>query len=466
VLELARLAARAEGAAAYNVDELVNAELLPRGFGARADGSLLIEDDGGFRDSARGLPGWFVPVPDMPVERITRAEAQHYAGFARAIQQEVGRFVPIVAAIGRETSDDGERDRILVDARLAPYSQTGMAKWARLLARDDGLRVAPIAGDVVSIQVAVDALGQPIHLFGGLRDFHTPLAIRQGQVGADATPDEYLRGYIGTWPRPLALLDTFLGRATGPPDRDGIARNDRLFDLWLRQVDDFFLFSFKRDVLLEVGPQLAMIEAEQSGQIRLHVDDLTDREIATGVAGLGYMRTRSASASASRFMNSLTTQLHVPPADAREVAERLVGGRFVDPLGGEYVLVDGETALPFSRDAQRSANSGEALPTPGGRRLWASTAAAPQNRFLLTEIPAEYEMPLMDWFRGLALTAGRDDALDAVMLHADLEMTHLDVGPPADESDSGFSLPSLGGLLSGWGAKQDEDVKPASHEER
>ncbi len=63
-------------------------------------------------------------------------------------------------------------------------------------------------------------------------------------------------------PRPH-LLDRFLGGPTGPFDNDGIARNNRLFDLWLRRADDFFLFSFKRDVLLEVGQQLAMVEAER-----------------------------------------------------------------------------------------------------------------------------------------------------------------------------------------------------------
>jgi hypothetical protein len=481
VLELARLAAGAEGSAAQTVDELVAGEFLPRGFGTRADGSQLVATDAGYRDSVRGVPGWYIPVADMPVERITRAESQHYAAFTRSIQREVGRFVPIVAAVGRATSDDGQIDRLVVDAHIAPYSQTGMARWARLLAPDDGLRLAPIAGDVAALEVMLDALGQPIHVFGGMRDFNSPLAVRQGAVASELTPSEFIRGYIGTWPRPLALLDTFLGRPTTALDRHGIARNDRLFDLWLRQADDFFLFSFKRDVLMEVGPQLAMVRAERPGQIRLRVDDLTDKQIATGISGLGYMRTRSASASASRFMNALTTQLHVPPAEARELAEQLVGGRFVDPLGGEYTLVDGETALPFGETASAVGPTGEHLPTPGGRQLWASTAITPQNRFLLTEIPADYRMPLMDWFRGLVLDAGRYDPLDAVMLHAELDMTPLDTTPPVekeDETGGGFSLPSLGGLLGGWGAQSDQptvapidqpqpskQVAPAAHEE-
>lgn len=459
VIELARLAARAEGVHAESVDELVAADMLPRGFGGRADGSQLIETDDGFVDSLRGVPGWFVPVPDVPVESVTRAEAQHYAAFSQSIQGEVGRFVPLVAAIGRQTIENGAAgptDRIMIDARLAPYSQTGMAKWARQLADDDGLRVAPIAGDVATLEVAIDAFGKPIHLFGGLRDFHTPLAVHQGQVTAGLAPAEYLRAYFGTWPQPLAILDALLGWPTGPVDEHGIARNDRLFDLSMRRVGDFFLFAFRHDVLLEVGPQLAMVAADMPGQIHLHVGDLTDTQMASGISGLGYSRTRAASASATRFINSLTTQLHVPPAEARELAERLVGGRFVDPLGGQYVIVDGETALAIGPE-------GEALPAPGGRQLWASTAIAPQNRFLLTEVPADFHMPLMDWFRGLSLHAGRYEPLDAVVLYAELDMTPLDTTPT--ETDSGFSLPSLGGLFTGWSdQKKDPNVEPASHE--
>ena len=37
--------------------------------------------------------------------------------------------------------------------------------------------------------------------------------------------------YIGTWPRPLVLLDRFLGRPIGPPDGDGIARHEGLVQL-------------------------------------------------------------------------------------------------------------------------------------------------------------------------------------------------------------------------------------------
>lgn len=99
-------------------------------------------------------------------------------------------------------------------------------------------------------------------------------------------------------------------------------------------------------------------------------------------------------------------------------------------------------------------------------KLWASTATPPENRFLLTEIPADYQMPMMNWFRGLSAEAGR--ANDELSLHATLEMVHIDVGPPEDPdaAGGGLSPPNLGNIFSGFGAKKDENVKPASATEQ
>jgi hypothetical protein len=291
-------------------------------------------------------------------------------------------------------------------------------------------------------------------------------------VEADAPAPEFIRAYVGGWPRPH-LVDGILGRPAGPFDDQGIARTNGLFDLWLRRADDFFLFSFKRDVLLEVGQQLAMVEAERPAQVRLFIDDLSDKQVATAVSGLGYMRARNTSASGARFMNSLVTQLHVPPEEARELAEQLVGGKFDCPLGGDYALVDPN--IPVSARGEGLGDVGrgdrkETLPAPaepgqlsGGRKLWVSTATAPENRFLLTEIPEDYQMPLMDWFRGVSADVARDG--DDINLHAELDMVHIEVGPPEDPSaDQGglLSLPGLRNLFGGSSRKKDEEVKPAA----
>src|SRR4029078_2918777 len=125
-------------------------------------------------------------------------------------------------------------------------------------------------------------------------------------------------------------------------------------------------------------------------------------------------------------------------------------------LGGDYALVDSNNALPAPGQKRE-----EALPTPPGKvdsatghKLWTSTATPPQNRFLLTEITADYQMPLMNWFRGLSAEAGR--ANDELTLHAALDMVHIEVGPPEDPdaAGGGISLPNIGNLL-GFGGKKD-----------
>jgi hypothetical protein len=129
-------------------------------------------------------------------------------------------------------------------------------------------------------------------------------------------------------------------------------------------------------------------------------------------------------------MNSLISQLHVPPEEAKNLAEQLVGGTFVSPLGGEYALVT------------PSLQAGDSMPAPGERRLWASTATPVANRFLLTEVPADYQMPLIEWFRGMNLELTRDDAADALTVHAELDMVHMDVTPPTEATDGAAASPS------------------------
>ncbi|MCI0335429.1 MAG: hypothetical protein L0228_19655, partial [Planctomycetes bacterium] len=68
-------------------------------------------------------------------------------------------------------------------------------------------------------------------------------------------------------------------------------------------------------------------------------------------------------------------------------------------------------------------------------------------------------MPLMNWFRGFSADVARTG--DELALHADLDMVHIEVGPPEDPNEGGGILPGLGKLL-GFGEPKDEQVKPAS----
>jgi hypothetical protein len=56
----------------------------------------------------------------------------------------------------------------------------------------------------------------------------------------------------------------------------------------------------------------------------------------------------------------------------------------------------------------------------GGQPAWTSTALAPQNRFLLTEPPADFQLPLLTWFKGLRADLQLNDA--ELSAHAEVDM--------------------------------------------
>ncbi len=408
-------AARQEQVPAEAMSDLIEARYLPAGFGRRPDGSELMIDDGPLRDSLRGTPGRLVPIDDMPADDMSESEARRYAEFFQTIATEAGKLPPVSVEIDRNQIEGDPREHVRMRVRVGDYQQTQVANIAKKLATPSTQRVAPILGDVIAVEVLLDdplKQGQPIHVFAGLRNAPIPLDIQGGGLQLATSLAEAIRGYIGFWPKP-ALFEALLGRPRGGLDADGCAPTNSLFDLWTRRLDGFFLFSFKRDVLIEVGSQLAMIDAGEAAQARLFVDDLAGSQLEYAANAFGYARARQTSASGSRFMNSLHTQLGVPKDECLTLAHDLIDGEFVCPLGGRYLLVE----------------------IPGGVQAWASTAAAPNNQFLLTEIPANFQLPLLNWFRGLDMRLTQTDD-NAMLLDLDLRASGLLSDEPSREVDT------------------------------
>lgn len=401
LLELARLAAAAEGRPNATRAELIDAHILPTAFASRYDGSQLEETHEGSLDTLRGAPGYFVPVADMQVTEVTTDEAAAYRRFTERFRAEVGQMASIAAAIHRTPRQDSGGETMSIDLLLAPLGEMKLGSVAGMLSEPSNQQLRPVEGDVMAMQAVLDipvplagGESQPHHLFGGLRDFRSPLAVRQGTLVPDATPTELIRGYLGAWPRP-GLLEAILGpmRPSGnEPEQVGQ-------QMWQAKQDDFFLLSFKPEVIQQVLPQLALEPAERPAQVRLRIDDLTGKQLAATVNALGYMRARETSVAASRLMNTLANQLHVPPDACRALAERLVDGKFVCALGGKYQLVESQP----------------------GMQVWTSSALPPRNRFLLTEVPEDFQLPLLTWFRGLQGDLKLADG--SLTVHLEIEMT-------------------------------------------
>lgn len=400
LVELAHLSAVAEGSQAATRDELIGANFLPADFASRSDGSRLEQQEDALIDSLRGKLGCYVPIGDMPIEQVTAAEAEAYQRFAERFQTEIGRMPPIAAAVRRVPLEQGG-ETMAVDLILSPVAGLNLGSMAELLGEPSDRQLRPVAGDVIAAQAAlsipVPLVGgekQPHLLFGALRDFRSPLVAQRGTLVPNAAPTELVRGYLGAWPRP-GLLELLIGSAPAGGTQPQPAGDQ----LWQAQQDDFLLLAFKPDVIDEVLPQLAWEPAERPAQVRLRIDDLTGKQLAETVNSLGYMRARETSVSASRLMNTLANQLLVPPDACRALAERLVDGRFACPLGGEYQLFEPHRGL----------------------QVWASSALPQENRFLLSNVPEDYQLPLLSWFRGLQGDLQLTD--EGISAHLEIDMT-------------------------------------------
>lgn len=381
VVELARYAAQCEGVAADTIAELVAADLLPPNFGERADGSTISTTEAGTLDSLRGAPGYFLPVGDVEVKNISDEEILAYRNFIESFATEVGQLPPVAFGVQRLPAEQGDVRTLLIDVLAAPLGPVKLGVVIDALGEPTDKELRPVVGNVASVEgslsLPVPLIGgenQPHILFAGLRDFRSPLAVSQGRVVPGAARNELIRGYVGAWPRP-GILQLF----QGPGPRPGARPQPLGEQMWHAQADDFLLISFKPDVIEQVQPQLGFQPAPRPAQLRLHIDDLTDKQLAETISTLGYMRARETSVAPSRLMNSLANLLHVPRPECRSFAERLLDATFICPLDGEYQLFESDGTVP----------------------TWSSTALPAQNRNLLTEVPADYQLSILTWFRGL-----------------------------------------------------------------
>jgi len=377
LLQLARLAADAEGVQGRKLADLIRAGLLPTGFEKHIEAGPRLKK----APADEAMAGSTLPLADgAPVQHASDEEIAAFHKFSAKLRQDVGQLPPLAIGLQRLTQADG-KETMRADL-LVPYT-VGFkaASWTDNLGQPNAQQLAPVTGDVAALEVVLDIpvplIGgekQAHHLFGGLRDYRSPLAIERGKVVPDAALPELIRGYLGAWPRP-GVLELFGARAAvadTQPQQVGE-------QVWQEQRKPFLLMSFKPEVLKQVIPQLALEPAERPAQIRLRIDSLVDKQLADTVNALGYMRARETSQAASHLMNSLANQLHVPRPDCRAVGEQLVDGKFVCPLGGEYQLFEAPGRLP----------------------IWGSTGMTDANRFLLVAVPEDFQLPLLDWFRGL-----------------------------------------------------------------
>lgn len=427
IVQLARLAAKAEGKPAETIEQLIAGSLLPPDFGPRGDGSRTVLADGRVFDSLRGQRGAFLPVPDVPVEGLSTAELAQYERFERFYREQWGRMDPTTIALRRQAQAGG-REQIVVDMQLSPFAAQHFELLSRLAGPPQQSQLAAIQGDLARFELVMP--GQRV--FGGLRDRASgaPAAIALPPRSAlEKAPAAYLgttsqEGLLGL----LELLGVRLGIARAWEDELAVVLRPVL-----RRSGPFTVFSPDASVLDEVVPQLRLEEGPAPAQLRINVADLSQARAAPLLGVLGTALAQETSLGNLRLLHALEQQLHVPGEECRRAAEVILDARLRCPLGGEYVYR--RPAVQPRTEAGAARGQPDVAPQPGAHAplsgpalagptvgqspqaaqsaeasgFWTSTALEGPPAMQLggrpLHIPPGYHPPPLSWFRGLELYA-------------------------------------------------------------
>lgn len=404
LVQIARLAARAEKQPDATLAELIAGGFLPASFGKRADGSRLTLEKGMASDSLRGARRSFLPVADVTIEKVTATERNSYEEFARRYVSLWRRVDPVIVGLQRQEKLVGgaKREFLQLDVHITPYAREHYALLAGFLGPATRDQLAPVEGTALQLEMQLHPFGNrrevsAFRAFAGLHDFAPSFAVHEGRVIYSPVSSDMAPMYLGA--TPLAI-DSFI---FGKPDElpEGYSEQpDRAWFRWARRFGEFAVIANDRAVLESVTPQIKVQTAERPAQLRLRLPDLAETKLAGYLNAQGYTRALATSAGNLSFLHVLMQQLRVDPDHAPEMAQLVLAATPVCPLGGKYKLHE------FG---------------PGPVR-WKSDAWPANSPFLgnIHRIPAGYRFPFLDWMRGLSLELSIDS--QTLTTHIEFEL--------------------------------------------
>ena len=427
LIEMALLASRNEGYDDLDLEGLVRYGFLPEGFANRPDGGSFEMVDDHWQDSIRGRRGFFAPIHDLPVTKVTAKEFDWFQERAKFFAQSIGSLDPMFLAMKRYELKD-KIERVVFDARIAPFGEQKYGWLMSMLGQPITSEVARTPSDVIRLQASMrggtlNPEIAPHQVFAAVQDRLDP--------SVDLRPDSFLGmlatlreapGYLGAWPS-AGYTDWFpaLGKE---PDSLGYTYS-RILDLWKLRWNGFSVLGFDQERLESLKPHLTVSQAERPAQIRLEVGDLAKSNLRGWANSLNYKRSWQTSVANVRLLNLLTQQFRVDPENARVVAERMLDVELVCSLYGNYRMIELDS----------------------GRMLWYSDA---WPSFSQPALPADHTAPLLKWFRGLVIEVTKGETQFSVHGFLDIERTNTGTKLPSFKLFQGF-----GNLFGGT----EKDVK-------
>ncbi|HMP79673.1 MAG TPA: hypothetical protein PKD54_09500, partial [Pirellulaceae bacterium] len=409
MMRLAQLAAAGEGYPDAPLEFLsLHGFVPPRFFEQGWVGRYEISA-AGWEDSARGLRGFFLPIPDVEITSVTPDEYAWFESRAKYFAEHFSQLDPLMIGVQRFARGPGV-ERVVFDARLAPFAQDKYGWLTSVLGPPLARSIQSSTDDAILFQASLKGVfggnQPPYHLFGAVQDDMDPrLDLRPATVFDAWKLVKQVPGYIGAYPAP-GFLD-WLPRLGGQPDAAGYTYS-RLLDVWRYQKDNLSLVAFDRSRLERVKHDITIKDEPRPAQVRIMVKDFNDSRLRNWANAVNFQRAWQTSIANVRLLNTLIDQFGVNPDDALREAEELLDVRLICSLGGKF------------RCVQR----------PGGN-VWVSDA---WPDFMDPTVPEAYTAPLLTWFRGLELEVTKTDQQFSV--HGFLDMKRADTG----SSLPGFDL--------------------------
>jgi hypothetical protein len=397
LVQLASLAARAEGAEMKSVEELVKEGFLPERFGRRPDGSHVVVEDGRRWDSLRGATGTFLPIPDVDITKVTRAEVVAFKAFAEFYRAQWQRTDPVMVAIKHQALAE-DREKITLDVHILPYAQQKYSTLRMLLGASDVAAIGRGPKDLVFLECPLNGWGTfPGRNFLGIQDVDIPFVYRDDRI-VECTSIEP-KAYMGAAPPAVGIAFEGVFPEGLQADNDGIVRKEmkdkyRPEQFWWRN-SEFALMGTSRDVLLDRIPSLKLTEMPRPAQLRLHIGDLSKAQVRHFLDACLYAQARKTSDGNLALLRTLQQQFGVGPRQALRAGEDLLGARMTCPLGGKYELDEGQ------RD--------------GTEPFLAWYAVLPEG---CNE--RNYHSELLDWVRGVDLEFQIDNT--SLSTHTEIEL--------------------------------------------
>nr|WP_143547821.1 hypothetical protein [Rhodopirellula sp. SM50] len=446
--QLAKWLSASEGIEEASIGGFIDAKLLPRGFAVRADGSRPILVDDRFQDSLRGIPGAFLPIPDVPIDKATRSEVIAYRGFLRDYNQQWRRVDPVTVVFTQKEMDAAGLRRIGIEIVITPYARQKYALLERHLADPGRRRFAASDRDLLSVDTAVRMRrgSSPHLLYIGLRDDDVSFEISHGQVKLldqeDGTTFAKLRSFGVISPPSteiLRMLSSVLlngkplpdtpTRRSPPPQSPlpwstaalpfgappsgqllyyfawGIANlppGGASATKYLKMIesrDNLTTVAMQSGLRDEVFNEISQENIVDPPKVRMRMRSLSGAEIEPYIQAYTYLASRRVSYQNSRFLADLTHWLNLPPQESQSVIENLLNAKVTCPLGGAYQMKQ-----------------------VAGMPDYVGTAWNDSSLYELNQTPETWKFPFLDWLREMDL---RFD-LDQNTLHAKVDLTIFD----------------------------------------